>query len=346
MKICPNCHSKFDDNQEYCTKCGTPLFQKSSKSQQQETQQLVPKKSVSREMICPVCGKHYTSGQKYCTQDGARLISAQNEKGADDPIPFAEEKQRTSDDVEVFSHAKKKKNNSSVPIIIGALAGAACACALLVHAGIIRLPSRRSDSASANIAENQNVDSQNNISDGTQSDNTQSDETQSDQTGKTENTLTDDTSVHTYRIVAADVTWEEAFQDAIQDGGYLARINSEEEFQTIVNQLNNEGAANMHYYLGGQRDSNNVYHWINTNYQFFSEDLTGGDYWASKHWYAGEPSLTDTGTDANGRTIDENCMGLTCVDGTWYLNDTTDDLVGNYPDWLTGKVGYIIEYPY
>ena len=37
-------------------------------------------------------------------------------------------------------------------------------------------------------------------------------------------------------------------------------------------------------------------------------------------------------------------MNLFCVNNKWYLNDSSMDLVGNYPDFMTGKVGYIVEY--
>lgn len=42
--------------------------------------------------------------------------------------------------------------------------------------------------------------------------------------------------------------------------------------------------------------------------------------------------------------IPEDVMNLFCVNGTWYLNDSSGDLVGNYSGVLSGKVGYIVEY--
>ena len=36
-------------------------------------------------------------------------------------------------------------------------------------------------------------------------------------------------------------------------------------------------------------------------------------------------------------------MNLFYVNGTWYLNDSSDNLAANYPSLLSGKVGYIIK---
>ena len=47
---------------------------------------------------------------------------------------------------------------------------------------------------------------------------------------------------HTYRLVISDCTWSEAFQEALNAGGYLARFETREEYQTVLQQINDSGA--------------------------------------------------------------------------------------------------------
>lgn len=79
------------------------------------------------------------------------------------------------------------------------------------------------------------------------------------------------------------------------------------------------------------------------NNEYIGECLNTLSSWTNGFWFKNEPSFVDTGYDANGE-IQENVMNLFCVNGTWYLNDSSGDLTGNYPGLLTGKVGYILEY--
>lgn len=154
----------------------------------------------------------------------------------------------------------------------------------------------------------------------------------------------DDPGIHQYQIVTEDCTWNDALARCAAQGGYLARISSPEEYQHIVDMLNGGGYTNIHFYLGGRRDDTGTeYYWVNEQNEFMGDCLNSGDSWTGSYWYQNEPSFRDTGSDANGE-IAENVMNLFCVSGTWYLNDSSDDLAGNYPDLLRGKVGYIIEY--
>lgn len=154
----------------------------------------------------------------------------------------------------------------------------------------------------------------------------------------------DDPGIHQYQIVTEDCTWYDALTRCTAQGGYLARISSPEEYQYIVDMLNSGGYTNIHFYLGGRRDDTGTeYYWVNEQNEFMGDCLNSSDSWMSSYWYQNEPSFRDTGSDANGE-IAENVMNLFCVSGTWYLNDSSDDLAGHYPDLLSGKVGYIIEY--
>ena len=154
----------------------------------------------------------------------------------------------------------------------------------------------------------------------------------------------DEPGIHQYQIVIEDCTWYDALTRCSTQGGYLARISSPEEYQYIVDMLNSRGYTNIHFYLGGRRDdTGDDYYWVNEQNEFMGEILNSSDSWCSSYWYQNEPSFRDTGSDATGEIV-ENVMNLFCVSGSWYLNDSSDNLAGNYPDLLSGKVGYIIEY--
>ena len=48
-----------------------------------------------------------------------------------------------------------------------------------------------------------------------------------------------------------DVTWTQAYQNCLDKGGYLVRINSDEEYQAILQQIGAEDKRNIKFWLGG-----------------------------------------------------------------------------------------------
>ncbi|MCD8364628.1 MAG: C-type lectin domain-containing protein [Clostridiales bacterium] len=151
--------------------------------------------------------------------------------------------------------------------------------------------------------------------------------------------LEEDTAIHTYRIMIDDCTWSEAMQKAQDMGGYLVRINTQEEYDAVLEKLNEGDYSKYHFYLGGRRDSDGTdYYWVDEDNQFIGDCLNDSSSWCQSAWYDGEPSYVDVEVD-----VEEDAMNLFCVGGTWYLNDSSMDLAGNYPDYLGGKVGYIVE---
>ena len=154
----------------------------------------------------------------------------------------------------------------------------------------------------------------------------------------------DDPGVHNYQVVVEDCTWQEALQRSIDQGGHLLRLNSPEEYEYIAGMLSDGGYTDIHFYLGGRREGYGTeYYWVDDNNQFMGEVLNSMSSWCDPYWFDNEPSYEDTGSDAAG-AITEDVMNLFYVSGTWYLNDSSSDLAGMYPDLLSGKVGYIIEF--
>ncbi len=139
---------------------------------------------------------------------------------------------------------------------------------------------------------------------------------------------------HRYYLIVDDVTWQEAFDDCINRGGYLAQINSEEEFQFIIQLIENENKQNIHFYLGGRREENGKeYRWINIENQFVGDMLNPeGMAWASTYWMENEPSFVS-------EEENEMFMNLIYYKERWVLNDVPMDITRYYP----GKTGYICE---
>lgn len=140
---------------------------------------------------------------------------------------------------------------------------------------------------------------------------------------------------HRYQLVRDDVTWQEAFEGCVSRGGYLAQINSEEEFETITDLIEGEGMQDVHFYLGGRRDTESLeYDWVNADGSFVGELLNPeGLSWASAHWMENEPSFTSEGDM-------ELYVNLVYYQEEWVLNDVPQDVTVYYP----GKTGYICEF--
>ncbi|MDO4632396.1 MAG: C-type lectin domain-containing protein [Eubacteriales bacterium] len=165
------------------------------------------------------------------------------------------------------------------------------------------------------------------------------DETDEDQTEKSE--------IHVYEFCYTpdDQSWSTAFRCAKENGGYLARIDSEAEFEVIVNQISQMPWTQemVMFQIGGRRDADSEkFYWVDEENQCFGPAINESGSWAEQHWHDGEPSLQNT-RKSDGSITEEYQLDLYNVSGVWKLNDSTDDIVSWYPEY-SGKVGYIVEY--
>ncbi|MRM87789.1 C-type lectin domain-containing protein [Faecalicatena contorta] len=149
----------------------------------------------------------------------------------------------------------------------------------------------------------------------------------------------DDAAIHRYEYIKSDCTWTEAFQDCLNRGGYLARINSSEEYEYIRKEISRAGMTNIFFRIGGRRDDNSKdYYWVNENNKLFGEKLNSEDSWCSDEWKNGEPSFQDG-------SLEEQYMDLFFYDGEkrFVWNDVPDDMLAAESSY-TGFLGYICEY--
>lgn len=145
--------------------------------------------------------------------------------------------------------------------------------------------------------------------------------------------------IHTYSYIVDDCSWSQAFVKAKNMGGYLAHINSAEEYEYILDEIEALGLENIQFRIGGRRDlDGDSYYWVNENNEFYGEKLNDSSYWAYQVWMRNEPSFVDG-------EIQENCMDIYYYskESRWGWNDVPDDIIENAP-FFSGRIGYIVEY--
>ena len=140
--------------------------------------------------------------------------------------------------------------------------------------------------------------------------------------------------IREHRVVLerADVSWAVAQDRCQASGGYLAVINSLDEFNKITAQAEQQGIECL--WLGCRRDvTSNTFVWVTD--EEIDENVDPNSRQMSL-WGEGEPSFIDD----NG--VAENYLLLWNHDGRWSYWDSIDDLAGNYPGWR-GRVAYACE---
>ena len=127
----------------------------------------------------------------------------------------------------------------------------------------------------------------------------------------------------TYEVVKADISWADAEAAAEAKGGHLVVIDSAEKW-TRVAQLADESGL-TYVWIGLHRTDSGELAWVKDNVD------------PVYNWASGEPSVHDT----NGAA--EDYVLITRTSSGWYYNDCIGDPAGRYPQFYSGKIGYIIE---
>ncbi len=145
--------------------------------------------------------------------------------------------------------------------------------------------------------------------------------------------------VHIYEYYIDNCSWEEAYQKCRAQNGYLARIESAEEFETICREIQAKGMQSYMFFIGARRDpGTSSYYWIDENNVVTGEPINDVSSPLNSYWMANEPSFTDG-------AIQETCMAMNFYKGEnrWVINDVPNELTDVVPQY-TGKIGYICEY--
>ena len=139
-----------------------------------------------------------------------------------------------------------------------------------------------------------------------------------------------------YEIVAGDLSWSAAYAECEAKGGYLATIDSAEEYEKICrlaeefNASRPENKQMVYLWMGAYLPANST-QWKWTT----GEPIPLTNY----YWYKNEPSYEDDG-------VREDCLCLWDLPHNgydWTLNDQRNDIVRDFPS-ISGKIGYICEY--
>lgn len=148
--------------------------------------------------------------------------------------------------------------------------------------------------------------------------------------------------IHRYEVFLQDGTWEDAFNACLEKGGYLLRINTQEEYDQIITELDSLGCRGCRFYIGGRRElSGQQYFWVDNMDSFIGSDLASVDAWCVGNWMIGEPSLRDDVIHA-----EEDVMELFYYneENRWVWNDVPNNLPYYIGKDAAKKVGYICEY--
>lgn len=142
--------------------------------------------------------------------------------------------------------------------------------------------------------------------------------------------------IHTYQIVTADVTWTQAYQAAKNvPNGHLVNIDTEEEWNTIINQIKEQGYEDRIFWIGAmRRGDSNEYYWVDADGKNVGNTIN-----ESSHWLPGEPTFYDSENNLEERYVD---MFHSSAQDAWVWNDTPDDLI-SLISYYSGKIAYIVE---
>lgn len=141
-----------------------------------------------------------------------------------------------------------------------------------------------------------------------------------------------DETIHSYQYLVEDCSWTEAAQRCRERGGYLAVINSQEEYDYIIQQIEDSQLEKTIFFLGATRGEGEEYHWVDENGEVIDGPLNGASYWMQN-----EPSFQDG-------EIQEDVLSMFYYDeeGRWVWNDIPSNLLEHFSNY-SGKIGYICE---
>ena len=298
-------------------------------------------------MFCKKCGKQLKDGAQFCIYCGEKVMmpksTVQTETGepgvrrVEVPVPEVEE----VSDVEPVDAGDVSRN--LLPVIIMGVAVIVAVLAVVGYFLLSSSPDEPEETVEPPVSEQAEPKSE--ISSGEPEENPETSTVQGEAVPESE--IPDEEpeevseeGIHTYELIVSDVTWTQAYEDCISRGGHLVRINSEEEYQVILQQINQEDKNNIKFWLGGRRDADaHEYYWAYEDGSHGDEVLNGEDKYVS-YWLSGEPSYEDEAVGSQEMYMN---MFYMRSEDRWVWNDAPDDLIAAVNTY-SGTVGYICEY--
>lgn len=147
----------------------------------------------------------------------------------------------------------------------------------------------------------------------------------------------EDDGIHNYEYFIEDVTWKEARDKCIEKGGHLLHIDSPEEYEKIIKDLDDEAYQKINFYIGGRREKNkDEYYWQAYDGEYLGDPLNSSD--LEEYWLDGEPSF-----ESDGKEEKYMDMIYRKSEGRWLWNDIPNDIL-EISDSFKGRIGYICEF--
>jgi len=276
---------------------------------------------------CHKCGKQLADDELYCANCGTKRTDVperKEERPRRNPADHEHETERVRN---TENQNTGSRNSVKILIVVLVLAAAAAAGGFMLYTHNQKVANAGKSSqttATADTAEteSQTAASQNSTQAGNAQNNTKSGSTTGQTTGQTAENDTGSSKPaavqekkHEYTVVAQMKTWDEAKSWCESQGGYLATVTSQSEYDTILQKANESGLKVL--WLGASRNAAGNFAWVN------------GEAFSFSAWAQGEPN-NDGGS--------ENYLGMMLSNDSWAMYDLPDDVSSYYKPDIAGFV--------
>lgn len=351
IRKCPKCGKIENAYTYFCTECGTKTVEYSDDRQNQQFQDQQVLKDNNKCNV--VAGDLSRSSAEKIEKDNP---VAEENTSHETPIAESQNAQSINETTNVNEPVDRvvTKNSFKWGKKYKYICGAAGVCLIIGILFLQLLGSKKATSSQDNLTQVNN-ETQNTYSESVDltddsnsdvvtsydvSDNTEEQENESELIYEEELE-----KEHYYELYIEDCTWEEAYQACLDRGGYLIRIDSTEEYYSIISQIEQQGYQNKIFWLGGAQYDGKywwVYHDNDKNSDWVGDVCLNEDYPFNDLWLDGEPSYYDDQTNTYEDKMD---MFYASKLEKWIWNDVPNDILSVVTGY-SGKIGYICEYEY
>lgn len=290
-------------------------------------------------MFCHNCGMKLEEGSVFCPECGTRQIDADmpgNYSGAqsktgggleeDFNTDISDESELEDFEMDMPDESEQKTEGKGKGLIAGIILIIVLGIAFGVGGFFVYQKISSSDSKETEVVKEETEKEAAGNSEKKKTEETNADKnkdgegskTDEDNEGKAEEQKPKEkTYIHEYTVVQGIRTWSDAKAYCEIQGGHLATVVSQEEYDQITAKADETGCVVL--WLGAERMGDGEFAWVTG--EEFSFDV----------WASGEPN-NDGGN--------ENYLGMMKIQGIWSMYDMPNDVSAYYG---SDKVGFVME---